>query len=46
MKHALTIAVVSTGAVLLLAVMFVLALGETILRGNKVLDCGLDEDTP
>jgi len=46
MKHALVTSLLWTGGVLLLALMFVLALGETILRGKKVLDCGLDEDTP
>lgn len=44
MKHALTTALVSVGAVALLAVLFILALGETLLRGRAVLDCGLDED--
>lgn len=37
---------VSVGALALFAVMFVLALVETILRGSKVLDRGLDEESP
>lgn len=44
MKKAVTVAVVSTGAFLLFAVMFLAALGETMLRGRAVLDCGLEED--
>ena len=44
MKKALTVVVVSTGAFLIFAVMFLAALAETMLRGNKVLDFGLDED--
>lgn len=44
MKNAIATALVSVGAVALFAVMFMLALGETLLRGRAVLDCGLDED--
>lgn len=42
----ITTLLVSIGAGALFAAMFLLALIETILRGNKVLDRGLDEEAP
>lgn len=47
MKNIIT-GLVSIGAIALFAAMFLLALIETILRGNKIkiLDRGLDEEAP
>lgn len=44
MKRAIATALVSIGAGALFAVLFILALAETLLRGRAVLDCGVDDD--